>query len=199
MVSRSQRSFVLFLAVAIAQGCVTVHAPLIPDDEFPRAWGKLSALGPECKALEGTYLNGGIAAGFSGSDQSISLTSVLNLRSSARTLSLSVRTRRLDQNGDAFSTLKVVIDGNIANAHELEGCFCIKQTLACTQINEKYWAIPYLGLGGSQRNVYFSLSNDGSLIAKLQNYRADVVLLIPVFEMKEPWVRFAKEGNSDSQ
>jgi len=73
---------------------------------------------------------------------------------------------------------------------EFEGCFCIKQTLACTQVSEKYWSLPNLGFGGSQKNVYFSLSQDHSLIAKLQNYHADVILAIPVFGIKEPWARF---------
>jgi hypothetical protein len=54
--------------------------------------------------------------------------------------------------------------------------------------------MPNFGLGGSQRNVYLSVSRDRSLIAKLQNYHADVILAIPVFGMKEPWVRFGNAG-----
>ena len=188
--NRSLALVLLLIVVPVFHGCVTVRAPLLPDKDYPRDWGALSALGPECKSLEGTYMNDGVATGIDGSTQSVSLTSVFNIRSDARTVSLGVRTRRVDQNGDAFITLQVLPDGNTAVFQELEGCFCIKQTLACTQIYETYWSIPNFGLGGSQRNVYFSMSRDRSLVAKLQNYHADMILAIPVFGMKEPWARF---------
>jgi hypothetical protein len=181
---------ILLVAASVSQGCVSVHAPLVADDDYPRSWGELSTLGPECKSLEGTYQNEGVATAASGVTQPLLLTSVLNIRSNARTLSLSVRTRSLDQNGDAFITLRVAPDDNIADARELEGCFCIKRTLACTQVSESYWSVPNFGLGGSQKNVYFSLLQDRSLVAKLQNYHADVILMIPVFGMREPWAMF---------
>jgi hypothetical protein len=180
----------LLLAASVFDGCVMVRAPLVSDKEYPRDWGDLSALGPECKSLEGTYMNDGVVTGIDGSTQSVSLTSVLNNRSEARIVSLSIRTRKVDQNGDAFITLRVVPDGNTAAFQELEGCFCIKQTLACTQVYETYWSIPNFGLGGAQRNVYFSMTRDRSLIAKVQDYHADVILAIPVFGIKEPWARF---------
>jgi len=184
------RLYLLLLVVSISQGCVSIHAPLEADKNFPVAWGNLSTLGPECKSLEGSYANEGVTVAANGVTQSLLLTSVLNIQSDAKTVSLSVRTRRLDQNGDGFITLSVVPDGNMAAIHELQGCFCIKQTLACTQVSETYWSVPNFGLGGSQKNVYFSMSHDRSLVAKLQNYHADVILVIPVFGIKEPWARF---------
>lgn len=135
-------------------------------------------------------MNEGVVTGANGSTQSVRLTSVINIRGDARTISLNVQTRKIDRNGDAFITLRVVPDGNAAALHELPGCFCIKQTLACTQISESSWVMPNVGLGGSQKNAYFSISRDRSLIAKLQNYHADVILAIPVFGMTEPWARF---------
>lgn len=188
---RQWRRLGLFLIIAsIFQGCVSVHAPLETDTYYPHAWGKLSTLGAECKSLEGTYLNEGVTVTGNGITQSLLLTSALNISSDARTVSLSVYTRKLDQNGDAFTTLRIIPDGNFTNFHELEGCFCIKQTLACTQISETYWSIPNFGLGGAQKNIYISMSEDHSLIAKLQNYRADVILAIPIFGIEEPWARF---------
>lgn len=189
-----RRLGVLLVAASISQGCVTVHAPLEPDKDYPSTWGDLSALGPECKALEGTYLNEGVTAAAKGDTQPLLLTSVLNIRSDARNLSLSVRIRRVDQNGDAFATLRIVPDGNIAGLRELEGCFCIKQTLACTQVSEEYWSVPNFGLGGAQKNVYFSIAHDGSLVARLQNYQLDVILAVPFFGIKEPWARFRRAG-----
>jgi hypothetical protein len=180
----------LFLAVSVFHGCITVHAPLVPDKEYPHAWGNLSTLGPECKSVEGTYMNDGAIIAIDGNTRPLSLTSVLNISFEARIVSLYVHTRKIDQNGDAFITLRVVPDGNTAVFHDLDGCFCVKQTLACTQVYETYWSIPNLGLGGKQKNVYFSLSQDRSLIAKLQNYHVDIIFAIPIYGMKEPWARF---------
>jgi hypothetical protein len=180
----------LLLTASVFQGCVSVHAPLEADENFPSAWGVISTLGPECKSLEGTYLNEGATVTANGITQPLLLTSMLNIHSDARTVSLNVHTRKIDQNGDAFVTLRVVPNENISSMHELEGCFCIKQTLACTQVSETYWSVPNFGLGGSQKNVYISMADDRSLIAKLQNYHADVILVIPLFGIKEPWARF---------
>jgi len=96
----------------------------------------------------------------------------------------------MDQNGDAFVTLQAIPDNVPADLHELQSCLCIKQALACTRVRESYWSIPYFCLGGSQKNVYFSMSRDRFLIAKLQNCHADVSLAVPIFCMKEPWVHF---------
>lgn len=180
------------LVATISQGCVTIQAPLVADLEYPTsAWGEPIVLGPECRAVAGTYSNEGVVIGADGANsQPLLLTSALNISRNAKAVSLSVRTRRLDRNGDAFITLSVVPDGDLTGLHELEGCFCIKQTLACTQVSETYWSVPNFGLGGAQRNIHFGLSNDHSLIAKLQNYQADVILGLPVFVMKEPWARF---------
>lgn len=178
----------LILTASLFQGCL-VRAPLVTDKEYPSDWGDPLTLGHECKSLEGTYMNEGVVTGIDGSTQPLLLTSVLNIRSEARIVSLNIRTRKVDQNGDAFITLQVVPDGNTAMFQELEDCFCVKQTVAC-KVYEKYWSIPNFGLGGSQKNVYFSISRDQSLIAKLQIYHADVILAIPAFGMKEPWARF---------
>ena len=190
MNSHCRRSGMFLIAAFASQGCVSVHAPLEADNNYPEEWGNLLSLGPECKSLEGIYLNEGITTVANGFTQPLLLTSVLNIRSYPRTVSLSVLTRRLDQNGDTFTTLRVVPDGDIAAAHELEGCFCIKQTLACTQVYETSWSVPNFGFGRSQKNVYLSRSQDHSLIAKLQNYHADVILAIPVFGISHPWAKF---------
>lgn len=102
-------------------------------------------------------------------------------------MSLRTYTRRLDQHGDAFITLQVLADGV---SRDLAGCFCIKQTLVCTQISEEYWGLPNFGFGGSQRNAYFAIARDHALVVKLQNYHADVLIALPVFGINEPWARF---------
>jgi hypothetical protein len=187
---RSRRFALLMLVVLVFQGCVAVHAPLQADESYPRAWGGLSALGPECKSLEGAYLNEGVYTNDNGGTQSLLLTSVLNIPSTARTVYLRVHTRKLGNDGGAFSTLRVIPEGDAAEAHELQDCFCIKQTLMCSEVSKSSWVVPKLGFGGSQSNVYFAVSSDRSLIAKLQNYHADVILVVPLFGLKEPWARF---------
>lgn len=189
---RSRRFALSMLAVLVFQGCVAVHAPLQPDEAYPRAWGELSALGPECKSLEGAYFNEGVYTNDNGITQPLLLTSVLNIPGAARTVNLQVHTRKLGFDGVAFSTLRVVPEGDAAGAHELQDCFCIKQTLMCSEVSKSSWAVPKLGFGGSQSNIYFALSSDRSLIAKLQNYHADVILVVPLFGLQEPWARFKK-------
>lgn len=189
MKRRCRPSLLLLIASAM-QGCVSVHAPLERDDRYPPEWGSPSALGRECKSLEGTYSDHGTVTAPHETTLPISLTSVLNIPHAAKAVALSLQTRRTDQNGDAFVTLRIALDGDASSPHEIAGCFCIRQTLACTQVSEKYWTFPNFGLGGAQRNIYFSIAPDRSLIAKLQNYHADVILGIPVFGIKEPWARF---------
>lgn len=187
---RARAPLALLVAAVISQGCVSVHAPLKADEKFPSAWGQVTTLGAECTALNGTYLNQGVVTTSDGSHENVSLTSVLNIRSNAHVVSLDVHTRKVDQNGDAFITLHITPDNDISAIKEHEGCFCLKGTLACTQVSEKYWTFPNLGFGGSQSNVYFAINNDHALIAKLQNYHADIILAIPFWGMQEPWVKF---------
>lgn len=191
---RGRRFALLICGVLALQGCVTVHAPLEPDESYPRVWGELVALGPECKSLEGAYLNEGAYTSANGGTQSMLLTSALNIPSNAKTVHLRVHTRKLDKNGDAFSTLFIVPEGDAAEARELQECFCIKQTLMCAEVSKSSWAMPKIGFGGSQSNIYFALSSDRSLIAKLQNYHVDMILVVPLFGMKEPWARFKNAG-----
>lgn len=181
---------VLLLGAPVFQGCVSVHAPLEAGKDYPNTWAQLETLGPECKSVDGTYLNEGVTFAADGVARPLLLTSVFDIRSDARTVSLSVRTRRLDSNGDAFITVGIVPGGDAAALREFEGCFCIRQTLACTQLAEAYWSLPYVGLGGAQKNAYFSMAHDHSLVARLQNYHADVIFGIPVFGKQEPWARF---------
>jgi hypothetical protein len=183
------RSVLLLLAIALLPGCVSVRAPLVTDAQLPRDWGAPPALGPECKNMEGRFRNSGWMTGAKGT-QPVSLLAVLGYPGDASTVSLATHTRKVDRNGDAFLTLRITAHGDATTVHEREGCFCIRQTLVCTQIDETYRSMAGLGVVGSQSNAYFSIAGDGSLIARLQDYRAGVVLGVPVFRMDEPWARF---------
>jgi len=173
-------------------GCVTLQAPLAADQTYPAAWPRLVPLGDQCQSLTGTYSSSGVLADANGKDVRLSLLDALNLNTTAGAVSLEVLTQRLDEKGDSFSTLVVTADDVPHTRHELKGCFCVRQTLACTQISQSSWAIPYVGVGGRQSNVYIGSASDGSLIMKLQNYRIDVLLVLPIFQNVEPWARFER-------
>ena len=143
--------------------------------------------------MNGDYDNAGTLAITAVSTESVLLTNVLGLSEPTTRLSLTVVTRKIDRNGDSLSKLKIVANGNGVPGRELEECFCVKQTLMC-KVTESYRAIPYISIGGSQRNVYFSLGQDRALIAKLQDYHVDVISVVPVFGKTEPWARFLRSG-----
>ncbi|MDO9195343.1 hypothetical protein [Rhodoferax sp.] len=174
----------------LMSGCVSVHAPLMRDSSYPADWPDISAAGQECKGLVGTYVNEGIIAIGTAKQQGVLLTEILNVPGNASEVSLSVTTRKLDKYGDAFSVLDIVPDGNLSAQRELPNCFCVSQTLMCGPIKQSGWAIPYLGFGGSQSNVYISASSDGSLIVRLQDYHVDLVVVVPIYGKSEPWARF---------
>lgn len=176
--------------MAIA-GCVSVYAPLTSDADYPASWAPMLGLGPECKMLTGNYDNAGTLAVTALNTEPVLLTGVLGLAEPAPRLSLAVVTRKLFRHGDSVSTLQILPNGNIAARREVEDCFCVKQTLVC-KITESYRLVPYVSLGGAQRNVYFSLAQDGALTVKLQDYHIDVTLLVPVFGKTEPWARFLR-------
>lgn len=192
MSSRWNRSLHCLLIGSTLTGCVTVHAPLEVDLNYPLEWGRPTFLGSECKSLEGRYRNAGEVTVQKGKTVPLTLTSALHLQRSARTVSLRLETRKQDRHGDAFVTLHVITDDGAQAAQDMPGCYCIRETLACTQVREEYWSFPNFGLGGSQRNLYLSRADDGALIAKLQDYHVDIVLGIPLFGIKEPWARFTE-------
>jgi hypothetical protein len=189
--NRPWRQLGVVLIIA-CQGCVTLRAPLEADGDYLQRWGAILPLGPECKSIVGTYSNEGVGMGADGACAPLLLTSVFKLRTEACTASFAVRTRKLDQNGDAFVSLLIILDGDPRRMHEFESCFCVRETLVCAPLEESYWSFPNFGFGGKQENVYLAIANDSSLIARLQNYHADVILGLPIFRMKEPWARFGR-------
>jgi hypothetical protein len=182
------------LAAVALGGCVNLRAPLLKDDSYPADWPDITTAGLECKSLAGQYVNAGVLVLENTRQQSVLLTQLLALTTNASEVSISVNTQRLDKNGDAFSTLVVSPAGEQHSPRELNNCFCVKQTLTCTRINEEYWSIPNFGVGGSQSNVHISSSTDGSLIIKLQKYHADFVLGVPLYRGTDSWARFTAVG-----
>lgn len=177
-------------STALLVGCVAIHAPLVRDDSYPTGWPDPVALSDQCHGLTGTYRSTGTSIRPDGTESSISLFDTLNLKSAASSVRLEVATIRLDEKGDAFSTLIVKPGNDPSVTHEIANCYCVRQTLVCTQLGETYWTVPNLGFGGRQSNIYINTAADHSLVMRLQNYRVDVVFGVPLFRKAEPWARF---------
>lgn len=169
-----------------------MHAPLVKDASYPVGWPDIKAAGEECKGLDGTYTNIGVIAIGTAAQHGASLTQILGLSGNASEVSLLVKTRKIGNDGNAFSILVVVPQENPDAQRELSNCFCISQTLICGPIKQSSWAIPSLGFGASQSAVYMSSSTDGSLIVRLQDYHIDIILVMPIFGKTEPWARFLR-------
>jgi len=182
----------LTITPVLLAGCVALQAPLVADDAYPALWARPVPLLDHCRSLAGTYLSSGISAVAHDRQVALSLLDALNVDTTAQRVSLEVVTQRLDDKGDAFSTLVVVSGEAQPTRHELKNCFCVRQTLVCTQIRESHWVIPNFGVGGKQSNVYITSASDGTLVMRLQNYRIDVVLGVPFFQNREPWARFER-------
>lgn len=180
---------------ALAQGCVTVDVPLAPDSAYPRDWGAIASLGPQCKAIEGRYRNEGTLYTPSGEVRPLKLLTLLEVPGSASAVRLSVTTRRVDANGDAAVTLSIVPDDDAAAAQRREDCICRSQTLACVRVGEQYWKVPNFGAGGPQANVYLSLTQEGALVAKRVSYQVSAPLGTPVFDVTRAWVRFERPAS----
>lgn len=189
----SRRGVVLLAPLIFIAGCVSLHAPLTEDEGYPSSWAPIVPLGPECTKMTGDYENAGTLAVTATNVVPVLLTNVLDLPEPMVRLSLKVATRKIDKNGDAFSKLTVISSGDTAPQRDFEECFCIKQSLMC-KVSESYRGVPYIHAGGSQRNVYFSIAEDGALVARLQDYHIDVVGPVPVFGKTEPWARFPHSG-----
>jgi len=179
------------LAAWLLQSCVTVHAPLLADSQYPADWGDILPLGPECKAVAGVYADAGSLADAAGQPRPVSLLGALGLDGRASAVSLSIQTRQTDARGDASVTLQASPDGDASAGHQLSECFCVRQALFCKVASETRWGAPGVGIGGSQGNLYFGVNRTHDLVAKLQTYDAGILLGLPLFSQQEHWLRFA--------
>jgi len=186
------RLSLLLASLILLPGCVTVPAHQTRDEIQSTEWPGIASLGPECKRIIGTFQNEGVQASAKAEKQATHLSEALGLPANISTLSFDILTRRTDQNGDSIATLFITPDGNPFLRRELTNCFCIKQALACTQIEEASWSLPRLGEGRSQKNIYFSATEDEALLAKTRGYHADTTMGVPIVGKSKPWAKFKK-------
>lgn len=188
-----RRNVTLVAPLMFMAGCVSLRVPLPEAEGYPASWAPIAPLDPECTKMTGDYENAGTLAVTAANTVPVLLTDILGLPEPAARLSLKVANRRTDRNGDSLSRLTVISGDDTAPRGDLEECFCIKQSLMC-KVSESYRGVPYIHAGGSQRNVYFAIAEDGALVARLQDYHIDVVGPVPLFGKTEPWARFPHSG-----
>lgn len=180
-------SLALFAAL---HGCATVEVPLTPDAAYPRAWGAIARLGPQCKAVEGSYRNEGNLYNQSGELRPMQFTTLFEVPASAQVVSLNITARKVDRSGDAFVTLRIVPDGDVAQAQRREDCYCSSETLVCSRVGDRYLSLPKLEQGAAQANLYVALTEDGALVVKRLAYQVKMLLGSPVFDVTRSWARF---------
>ena len=182
----------LVVFAVITAGCAMSKPPLQRDKHYSAEWPDISSLGMECQELDGSYANEGVVAGVHGDHQTILLTSILPIGKEfkeAKVVSLKVVTRKKSSNQDTFATLQVIVDGDERHQYESSDCFCIQRTFF---YSPSHWGggLPLLFVGGGQRNVWLTKATDGSLIAKIWDYTAGIVVVVPFHKQNYVWARF---------
>jgi hypothetical protein len=97
--------------------CVTLRAPIERDDTYPAEWPDPSDLGPECQAVTGTYVNAGTLHTSDGRTQPVLLAGLLDLKTTARIVSLAVETVKRETSGDTHAKLIVWSGGDAPERH----------------------------------------------------------------------------------
>jgi hypothetical protein len=192
----------LFLAIAVA-GCIMSKPPLQRDEKYPDSWQDVDSLGPECKGLEGTYSSEGVVFDPNSGSQVIWLTDILpaGLEDKPKNVYLRVVTQKVDSNLDTFAKLEVhTYDEKKVLKKRLEcQAYCIKHTLLFISKMGGV-AVPYLGIYGSQQNVWFTQDKEGALLAKIWDYGVGFIAVVPLY--KHPsyvWARFQRLVDDEPQ
>jgi hypothetical protein len=154
----------------------------------------MSSLGLDCKDLDGTYDNEGVVAGADAAHRTIFLTSILPVKSQVKgktNVSIRVATRKTDSKHDTFAILRVTTEGEKEYPVELRDCYCVKGALF---YSPSQWFVPILVTGG-QRNVWLTKASDGSLIAKVWDYKVGLAVWPPIYNHDYVWARFKWIGD----
>lgn len=177
--------------------------PLQRDEKYPDSWQDVDSLGPECKGLEGAYSSEGVVLDPENGLQTIWLTDILpaGLGDKPKNVHLKVVTQKVDSNLDTFAKLEIyTYDEKKVLEKRLEcQAYCIKHALIFVS-RMGGAAVPYLGIYGSQQNVWFTRDKEGALLAKIWNYGLGFLTIVPLY--KHPsyiWARFQRLGDDKSQ
>jgi hypothetical protein len=190
------RYVALFLVSLFVVGCAAWKPPLQRDEKYPASWQDIASLGPECKALNGTYSNEGLLIDSDGSAQLILLTDILpvGVAGESEFISLKIVTQKIDSNQDTFATLQISVNDDSKAPQEWEKCYCVKHTLFYVAKTESS-GIYYIYAIGAQHNVWLTQDMDGALIARIMKYSTGLVTVVPVYWQSHVWARFERIGD----
>lgn len=185
-------------------GCAATRPPAPTDPGYPQQWAPLAGLGEECRALDGTYVNGGVLIDPQGSQGSIRLTDLLfamtddgrrspdvDAARDAVRVRLSVATQMADQSHNTIGRLDAVVETPGRTLARRVKSYCrggILMFVASTAGGGDM-----LGAGGTQRNVWLSFGRDGALVAKLGDYAAGIAVVVPYGRQRISWARFDRD------
>jgi hypothetical protein len=196
----------------LAAGCATVELPLVRDEVYPAEWSDISTLGAQCMNPDGTYSNEGIAVDKKGNRTPVMLTSLLerfdtrweDRWAKTESVTISVVTKKLDDKGDSFATLQVVLNGDLndpvfekyaadfTDQNRLERCPCVKNTLVVGMRRQYSYGFPYLGVWMGEMVLWLTKASDGSLIVRIKGTKAGIALPVPYAKESFLWARFKK-------
>lgn len=197
------KNVALLFVLLVVLSCAMTKPPLQRDEIYPASWQDIDSLGPECKGLEGVYSNQGVFFDPKGNEQILWLTDILpaKIEGKPKTIYLKVVTQKINSNRDTFAKLEIhAYDENKA-LKKFGECraFCIKHALFfVSKMNNA--ATPYLGLYGSQQNVWLTHDKERALVAKIWDYGAGFFAIVPLYKRPSyTWARFARFEDCDPQ
>lgn len=183
----------------IVAGCASVPPPLKRDKDYPADWPNLSLVGPQCAEISGVYENEGMVTVPSGAPQRITLAAIMPYRD----MRLKFGQRENFEKAKAV-TLQVFLKksrGTLEFAIEKDGrklsgwTDCYFGNGSLMYIAESGGGSLLLAFAASQTNVWLTKAVDGSLIAKIEDSSAGMILIVPFASSGSRWARFppAKE------
>ncbi|MEI6107375.1 MAG: hypothetical protein WCR49_10225 [Opitutae bacterium] len=196
---RIQQAVAALLVIFFVAGCVSVPPPLKRDKDYPADWPDLSLVGPKCVEINGPYANEGMVTVPGGAPQRITLAAILPYRDmrlkygqrenfeKAKAITLQV----LPKKSSGILEFTIEKDGR-----KLSGrTDCYFGNGALMYIAESGGGSLLLAFAASQTNVWLTKAVDGSLIAKIENSSAGMILIVPFASSGSRWARFppAKE------
>lgn len=169
-------------------------SPVQRDEKYPREWPDISPLRTECKDLDGTYANVGSMTTGEGGVKTVSLSAILSTGISVtggETVSIKVSTKSFAPFSKDVSKSTLLVNGV---AIRNDG-FCIDHCLNFPTYKINSGAISGLDAGGSQQNIWLTRAVDGSLLIKVFEYSAGLIVIVPYYHQTHVWARFERIGD----
>lgn len=186
---------VLVYGILLFSSCANVDPPLQRDRAYPADWPEISQLGHACGGLDGAYDSVGTMVGAEGRRTMVTMEELFPglVNREAKSVSLQIITKKVEANGDAIGTLLVTATDGTAVRQIGFDCYCVKGALMFVAASGG-GAIPG-ALAGSQRNVWLNKAADGSLLARINDIKVGLIMVVPYGSSSSRWCRFLRWEN----